>query len=288
MKNALFYMASLSCLFFETRIQAQSNFNASSYQIGLGSSSLLGDLGGANGDGSHFIKDFDVESIRFSLSSSADWTLSNHFEFRTSANFVYLNADDKHSEEVYRKRRNLSVNTSIFELVPTVKFNFLTAKHSNKRFTKSNFSQIYTTVGAGFIYFNPKAEYNGTSYNLKKLSTEGQGLSGGAKPYSRFSIIIPLTLGFSKDINQKASVFCEFTARKSFTDYLDDVSTVYFDNLTLESLKGKEAAALADRHTTGYVAFHGQKRGNSTQNDTYFTFVLGYRIILSSFGKRII
>lgn len=281
-------MASLSCLFFETTAQAQSNFNASSYQVGLGSSSLLGDLGGANGNGSHFIKDFDPESIRFSLSTSADWVLSNHFEYRTSANFIYLSANDKYSEEVYRKRRNLSVNTTIFEIVPTVKFNFLTAKHSNKRFTKSDFSQIYTTIGAGLIYFNPMAEYNGTSYNLKKLSTEGQGLSGGPKPYSRFSIIIPFTLGFSKDINQSASIFCEFTARKSFTDYLDDVSTVYYDNLTLNFFYGKESAELADRHTTGQIVSHGQKRGNSTQNDTYFTLVFGYRIILTTFGKRLI
>ena len=288
MKNALYHIASLSCLFFETT-QTQSNFNISSYQVGIGNSSLLGDLGGAGGDGSHFIKDFDRESIRFSISPSADWALSNHFEFRTSANFVYLSAEEKYSEEKYRKRRNLSVKTSVFEILPTIKYNFLTAnKNSKKRFIKNNFSQIYTTLGIGFIYFNPKAKYNGMSYNLKKLGTEGQGLYDGAKPYSRFSIIIPVTIRFSKDINKKASVFCEFTARKSFTDYLDDVSTVYYDNLSLEYLKGKEAAELADRHTTGYVAIHGQKRGNSNQNDTYFTLVFGYRIILSSFGKRLI
>lgn len=289
MKNVLYYMASLSCLFFETTAQAQSNFNASSYQVGLGSSSLLGDLGGASGDGSHFIKDFDAESIRFSLSTSADWNLSNHFEYRTSINFVYLSADDKYSEEVYRKRRNLSVNTSVVEILPTIKYNlFSTNLHSNKRYTKRNFSQVYTSLGAGIIYFNPRAKYNGKTYNLKKLNTEGQGLPGGAKPYSRLSIIIPITLGFCRDINPKTSVFCEFTLRKSFTDYLDDVSTVYYDNLALEFFKSSETAALADRHTTGTVAAHGQRRGNSTQNDTYFTLVFGYRILINTFGKRLI
>ena len=256
---------------------AQSFLNMASYQVGLGSSSMLGDLGGADGKGTNFIKDFDYKSIRGSGSLSLDWIGAEHFEYRTNLSYIYLNANDQFSGDKNRRLRNLSVNSSIIEFAPTIKYNFT----SNKKIIIQKLSgkkniRFYLTLGTGFIYFNPKAEYNGKNYSLKKLSTEGQGLSNGAKEYSKISLVIPYGIGASKDINEKMAMFFELTNRKCFTDYLDDVSTVYYDNASLAANYGQESAALADR-TIGDKHVNGGKRGNSGKKDSYFTLSFGFK-----------
>lgn len=278
----------LFCAFIhENNLQAQSLLNASSIQYGIGSSTLLGDLGGSNGIGNNFIGDFDVQSIRGSLSISTDWALKNNLEYRTSLNYIFLSASDKYSGEYSRKMRNLSVNTSVVEFTPAFKFNFFnTQKRSKKMWKQNNFSTFYLTAGAGIIYFNTIGEFDGRYYSLKKLSTEGQGLNGGPKKYSNLSLVIPVGLGFSRDLNRKSSVFFEFTARKCFTDYLDDVSNKYYDNESLAAAKGDAAATLADRNVSGNKNKPGAKRGNPGRNDSYFTFVIGYRMALNWLDKR--
>ncbi|MFM9944083.1 MAG: DUF6089 family protein [Bacteroidia bacterium] len=274
--------------FWVVTCKSQSFLNAGAFQIGGGSSSLLGDLGGSKGKGSNFIKDLDAESVRFSLNMAADWTWSNQIEYRANISFIFLNADDKYSGESSRRMRNLSVNTSIYEITPTLKYNFFKGGNTLKKWTKNESTNIYLTMGTGIIFFNPGAQYNNRNYNLKHLTTEGQGLSGGAKNYSRVSVVIPIGIGVRRDVNSKVSVFFEFTVRKCFTDYLDDVSTTYYNNASLAALNGEDAAALADRNTSGFVQPQGVKRGNPGKNDSYFTMSFGYRKALNFFGKRLI
>ncbi len=283
-KCLLIFIVSMCC----TIGYAQSLFKTGAYQIGFGASTLLGDLGGSLGAGSiNSIKDFDDETVGYNLSIASDWGFSKRVELRTNFNYVSLNANDKYSEELSRKLRNLSVKTNVLELVPSIKINFLThPKQSTKISHKKKLSQIYTCLGIGFIYYNPKAKYNGKSYSLKSLKTEGQGLEGGAKPYSGFSYIIPITIGFHNEIKKGTFLFYEFTLRKSFTDYLDDVSTVYYDNDKLAASKGNVAAELADRNLGLQNNKQGVKRGNSENKDNYFTFNFGYKRALLKYNAR--
>ncbi len=272
----------LSEIFLGTLVEAQSFLNASSYQVGLGGSSLLSDLGGAKGNGSNFIKDLDLKSVRFNNSYAIDWAVTNHLEYRTAFSFNYLSADDKYSGNHDRKKRNLSVNTSIFEITPTLKYNFIGSKESAlKRWTKRSTTNIYLTLGAGLIYFNPKAKFDGKQVSLHNLTTEGQGLNGGANPYSKFSFVIPFGFGLSKEIAPLTSVFFELISRKCFTDYLDDVSTVYYDNASLAAINGEASAELADPNTSEFKNPQGTKRGNFKKNDSYFTFTFGYKKTLN-------
>jgi hypothetical protein len=69
----------------------------------------------------------------------------------------------------------------------------------------------------------------------------------------------------------------EWGMRYTFTDYLDDVSGVYFDNETLKIQKGNLVAQLADRSDVIHVA--GTQRGNSKTHDWYsFAVVWQIRI----------
>jgi len=262
---------------------AQTFLNANTIQFGTGFSSLLGDLGGSTGMGTNFVRDFDPQSVRISSSTTLCWTGKDHLEYCAGLSHLFLSADDKYSEERSRKERNLSVSTSVVELSPSIKYNFY-SKYNQARFHQSKhaFTDVYVSVGIGFIYFNPKARLGGRVYNLEQFSTEGQGLTGGPKRYSKYSVVIPFKLGFRQDVGILSSMFLELTTRKSFTDYLDDVSTVYHDNSKISASNGKVAAALADRNTSGSKHPPGLRRGNSQQNDSYFSIEIGYRRTLVS------
>ena len=61
-----------------------------------------------------------------------------------------------------------------------------------------------------------------------------------------------------------------------FTDYLDDVSTVFPDMDDLEALRGNEAVLLSDRSwqvpDVEPIGEQGRQRGNSDNNDSYALF----------------
>ncbi|MFN8319760.1 MAG: hypothetical protein U0V54_10100 [Saprospiraceae bacterium] len=73
---------------------------------------------------------------------------------------------------------------------------------------------------------------------------------------------------FKWDLNRDISFNIEFSTRRLFTDYIDDVSTVYADNATILNRRGDIAAQLADRSLVDGIGVAGRQRGNSRDNDT--------------------
>ena len=81
-------------------------------------------------------------------------------------------------------------------------------------------------------------------------------------------------MGVKWRINKSFSLTAEYGFRKTWTDYLDDVSTTYVGSALLlaEVENGELAAALADRSTeveAGYVNAVGIKRGDDSLDDWY-------------------
>src|SRR6185503_3498036 len=120
---------------------------------------------------------------------------------------------------------------------------------------------------------NPKATYNGTTYELQKIGTEGQYLGGSyPKPYKLQQISIPFGFGFLLKITEHLDFGGECGFRKTFTDYLDDVSTRYPDKQEMLAKQGPVAVALSDPSNNpdtpnGRVSFAA--RGNPTNPDWY-------------------
>ena len=75
----------------------------------------------------------------------------------------------------------------------------------------------------------------------------------------------------------------EYGFRKTFTDYLDDVSTVYVDPAVLEAESSELAARMADRTQNGNAEI-GSNRGNSTSDD-WFSFA-GIGLTFRIGGRR--
>jgi hypothetical protein len=71
----------------------------------------------------------------------------------------------------------------------------------------------------------------------------------------------------------------ELSMRKTFTDYLDDVSGTYTNQDVMLQERGEVAAALSNRSIGGERKV-GSDRGNSTQNDNYSfaQLTISYRI----------
>ena len=162
-------------------------------------------------------------------------------------------------------RRNLSFYSDIDELSLVFMYKFQNRKRG---FTKRNFATPYIFAGVAGFMFNPKTVLNGQEYELQPIGTEGQNLDGPyPEPYKLQQISIPFGVGFMLKITQKFDFGGEIGFRKTFTDYLDDVSTNFPDRDALRADGGDIAVELSDRSTD--PTKHGKARGNPENQDWY-------------------
>ena len=162
-------------------------------------------------------------------------------------------------------RRNLDFFSDIDELSLVFMYKFQNRKRG---FTKRNFVTPYLFAGVAGFMFDPKTTYNGQTYELQKVGTEGQYLDGSyPKPYKLQQVSIPFGIGFMVKVTQNFDFGGECGFRKTFTDYLDDVSTNYPDRDQLRAQQGEIAVELSDRSND--PAAHGKVRGNPRNMDWY-------------------
>ena len=90
-------------------------------------------------------------------------------------------------------------------------------------------------------------------------------MPGGPNRYSRVGICIPYGIAGKYGINREWSIGLEVGIRKTFTDYIDDVSTVYYDNNALLAAHGKMGAYLADPSLQTYPEELGGNAAGPTQ-----------------------
>jgi len=86
--------------------------------------------------------------------------------------------------------------------------------------------------------------------------------------YKLNQLAFPIGLGIKFNLKERLAISVEYGIRKTFTDYLDDVSGDYVDTdiLTLEN--GPIAGELSDPSLSGGNRA-GFNRGNSTTKDWY-------------------
>ena len=116
---------------------------------------------------------------------------------------------------------------------------------------------------------NPRAELYGEYYDLRNLGTEGQEIG---EEYYTVSGWYVLGVGIKWDINIDWSINIEFSTRRLFTDYLDDVSTVYANPEKLRLTRGEVSAQLADRSLALGLGEPNRQRGNTNDKDVYNFF----------------
>jgi hypothetical protein len=255
------------------------------YVFAIGAANFLGELGGANQVGTNFVKDLEFSTTRPSVAIGMRYKTSKRFGVKGGLYYQLVSGSDKLTKEPFRNNRNLSFRSHIFELSAQAEF-YLTKEQQGHRYKIKNAKgmknydyQAYIFLGIGGFFYNPQAKYEGAWVNLQPLSTEGQGLPGGPKKYKRVSLCIPYGIGAKYNLNKDWSVGLEIGIRKTFTDYIDDVSTVYYDNALLRDEKGTMAGELADPSLSNYPVelgpsnaqqtAAGQQRGDPKDKDAY-------------------
>lgn len=248
-------------------------FGGVSYYNGdLNENAVIGELGPAYG-------------IAYRYLINERWALRIHGYRGT------ISGDDADNKKEFQSR-NLMFKSSVTEFSAIVELNFLpySPGSKSKKFTP------YLFGGIGIYSFNPMAKYEphwermtpgaepyGGWYELQPLGTEGQGSTeyNDRKPYALTQVSLPFGLGLKWNLTPGFSVGFEWGMRKTFTDYLDDVSKTYVEPSMLRSENTEIAMFLANRtfevedtEGTPYpesvaAAMVGEQRGNSETKDWY-------------------
>ena len=289
-KKYLILIIFFFALLFQDICEAQTTIwkrKRKEFFFGAGATNFLGDLGGANQIGTNGLKDFDFPAIRTDFIVGYRYRTSRSSSVKVNLIYARLAGNDKYTKEPYRSNRNCNFKTPVVEL--NTQFEYFIGRerqghiYNLKKIKGWSYIQISTYVfaGVGVIYFNPKGKYlNNKWYTLKPLCTEGEGLVTTRKEYSLLQLVIPFGVGFKFALNSDWSVGIEYGVRKTFTDYIDDVSKTYFDPYYLTQEKGELAKYFANptnNSLPSFVTAPGQQRGDPTDKDSYmFAFISFY------------
>ena len=210
----------------------------------------------------------DLNSDHFSSSNPAASfivrrNLDRRFSFKGEVGIMSIDADDRNSDNPVGLDRGLHFRSQIQELSSQIEFNFLPFETGSVLYNWTPF--IFG--GISLYNFNPQAENsNGQWVDLQPLGTEGQGTTAypDRKKYSRTQIAIPMGGGVKYTINDRLNVILSFSGRKTYTDYLDDVSTTY------PGIPTEFDAASIEMSDPTYSHSKDEQRGNDLKNDWYF------------------
>ena len=228
-----------------------------------------------------FLFDLNVQSTNFAANFSYLYYLKNKLALRLSLSYAKVAGDDYYSGDFFRRNRALNFNTTIAEGSGIIEFTLIPEKVGNKYNLKNKYGKkigvrnqkfgLYVFAGIGGFYYDPWGTNkflnsdtvnvgNGQKYRLRELHTEGQGLEGGPamfsevvtgekySTYKNFAICIPFGFGIKKAFHSTAGIKLEASYRFTNTDYLDDVSNVYYDRDKLkEQMLPLYGSVLADR-----------------------------------------
>lgn len=201
--------------------------------------------------GSNYYGDFSNDIIMVgqthpSAAVIGRYNLSEKWAAKGFVGYGRVSGDDKEAATDYKKSRNLSFYTDIFEVSAQLEYNLI---KNSFRYTKTRSIVPYLFGGVGVFNFNPKTILDGAVVELMPLGTEGQGTTtyNDRQKYALTQFCIPFGFGFKKRVGNKVSIGLEIGARYTYTNYLDDVGNVYADARVIERANGTKAAQLSDR-----------------------------------------
>jgi hypothetical protein len=196
-----------------------------------------------------------------------------------------LQAYDSHSPDSLQQLRNLHFRSRLLEFSGLLEVNFRKYRSKDK---DSKRWTPFVFAGLAFFHAVPKALYQDTWYELPALGTEGQGTSAnpGKDTYSVDNICIPFGAGFKVNAG-RIDFQLEWGLRRTYTDYIDDVSGTYVDRDLLAFENGPLAAALADPSVLGQQPVYtntGRARGDTNTRDWYQYTGLSITYVISRFS----
>lgn len=162
------------------------------------------------------------------------------------------------STSTFLPDNKLKFESPITDISGVVEFNFFDYFTGSDRDYFTPF--IYT--GIGVFWFNPSSD----GQKLRSLGTEGQNDKyQGRKPYSTTSLAIPFGLGVKYSLSRRICIAAFWEMHKTFTDYIDDVSTTYY--LNGPAINPNDQTKVLSDPSMNHQP--GMQRGNSSNKDWY-------------------
>ena len=248
--------------------QGQTHFFTSLF---AGASSYKGDLGRTS----------VVTNARGVWGLGMIFELNHRMLIRTELNYGKVSGTDKFDPKT--RSRNLDFTSKLTEfnlLYEYILFDLYEYKVSP-----------YVFLGVGTFKFSPFTKNKtGQVVFLAEQSTEGQGFYKDRKDYKLNQVVIPFGGGMQWALSPTKRIALEVGLRKTFTDYLDDVSTTYIDPALLAQKRGTTAVSLAYRaaelpNALPYPA-EGSKRGNPDTKDWYIFSGVSFRFSIQPKTRR--
>ncbi|MFT3750896.1 MAG: DUF6089 family protein [Agriterribacter sp.] len=210
--------------------------------------------------------------------------ITDKLYLRGLATMGTIQASDKYSSSLAKRQRNLDFGSKVYDASATIVYDIFDVLE--KRYTP------YVFAGVSVFHFSPYTyDSTGKKTFLQPLGTEGQGYAQypGRKLYQLNQISIPFGAGIKFAVNERVTLGWEFRFNKTFTDYLDDVSTTYASYSALISgTYGTRPAELAYRgdevkNGNPFYPTEGTVRGNPKTKDWYYFsgITLTYRLFKS-------
>ena len=219
----------------------------------------------------------DIQSKRFTFQQAnaavgigALYELSNKLYLRGNVTFGKVKGDDKYGAYPFR---NLSFSSPVTDVHLGLEYDLLNSYE--------NSLTPFVFTGISVFHFNPSAiDSTGQKIFLQPLGTEGQGYYLGRTKYNLTSMALPFGAGVKLALSENIKVRFELGLRKTFTDYLDDLSTTYADQNELLLNNGQRAVDLAfrgDESKAGGLPYPAANsiRGNAGSKDWYYFTGLG-------------
>lgn len=242
-----------------------SNAQYLEYGVGVGGTVYWGDMNAP---------DFgtNISNLNLAVQGMAKLNFTKYLAVKANLLYGQLSGDDSKSFLAWQKQRNLDFTSPLLELAVLGEFHVF-----GYNFGEENPLSPYITAGVSGFYFNPSTVYQGQKVELQPLGTEGQGLPGFGKKYNRIALAIPFGAGAKFQLNETMNLSIDILARKTFTDYIDDVSTNYVAYDELAAGNGELAANLGNRigeffgQDEPVIVPTGEQRGGSTVSDYFLT-----------------
>ena len=244
---------------------------------------------GIFGGGAYYIGDLNPYG-HFSQTSYAVGVVYRHnfdnerIALRIQGIYGKVSGSDSKSKDANQLNRNLNFSSSVLEIGPLIEINFIDYIVGSLSRKKFKFQTPYLFAGVTYFKMNPSGSYDGQTIELQPLATEGQETSqNSSKRYKLNQISIPIGLGYKFNVTNRIGISLEYGIRKTFTDYLDDVSGSYPDLQLLSVEAGQLSADLSDQtiNDEDYTELnYGMSRGNSKNKDWYAFFgaIVSFRI----------
>lgn len=228
--------------------------------------------------------DFTLKFTKPGLVLLGGLKFNNHMALRLSFAQGWMGASDaKAARDIPRRRRNLSFRSPIEEVSLQLVYEFFS---NNRKYKYRPQFSPYVFGGISIFRFNPQGKLGNEWYDLQPLGTEGQYLpscSDCPDPYKLVQVAVPMGVGIRYRLTSKIDLNLEMGVRKTFTDYIDDVSGEYPD---MDALLAADPTAylLSDRidrsvYPQGAKHWNGI-RGDRNQNDMYVLTMVSATYIL--------